>query len=179
MYREIRSNYWLNRFGYIPDKPLSFDFTGIDHTDMALLSTGRSALSFILEHIETHSNKKVALLPSFTCYSVIQPFINAGYEICYFNVDKNLVCHEFELLRCIDMFNPSVILLHGYFGFNTLSVLQNVIVDVRKMGIFIIEDITQTLYSSWRHLEVDYYIASLRKWGPCQMVDWCCPKKHH
>ena len=46
-----------------------------------------------------------------------------------------------------------------------MSVLQNVIVDVRKMGIFIIEDITQPIFKL-ETLEVDYYIASLRKWGP-------------
>ena len=57
-------------------------------------------------------------------------------------------------------------LLHGYFGFNTLEALKEIIVEIRAKGIFVIEDLTQTLYSEFVHLDADFFIASLRKWGP-------------
>lgn len=166
MYKEIGSDFWLNKYEMLPNKALTLDFLGIDYFDMALLSTGRSAISFTLEHIDPYINTKTALIPSYTCQTVIQPFLSVGYEIYSFNVDKHLVCDRAELLRCVELYKPSVILLHGYFGFNTLEVLDQVIAEVRKNGTFIIEDMTQTLYSEFKHLDADFHIASLRKWGP-------------
>lgn len=166
MYKEIGSDFWFNKNIKPLDKELTFDFLCVEYVDMALLSTGRSAISYALKHIEPHINKKRALLPSFTCHTVIQPFLDAGYEVNYYSVDKRLVCECAELLRCVELYKPSILLLHGYFGFNTLEALKEIIVEIRAKGIFVIEDLTQTLYSEFVHLDADFYIASLRKWGP-------------
>ena len=139
---------------------------------MALLSTGRSAISFTLEHIDPYINTKTALIPSYTCQNRNTTILSVGYEIYSFNVNKHLVCDRAELLRCVELYKPSVILLHGYFGFNTLEVLDQVIAEVRKEWNFYYRGYdSDSLFRRFKHLDADFHIASLRKWGPhYQMV---------
>lgn len=164
MYKEIGSNFWLNRYNELEFRELSTDFLQIDISDIAFLSTGRSAISFVLEHIKLPEDKKVALLPLFTCHTVIEPFINAGYKLFYYNIDKDLYCSRESFLEEIGKYQPSVVLIHGYFGFNTLLSIKDVITAIRESGIIVIEDITQTMYSKFEHTKADYYISSFRKW---------------
>ena len=123
MHREIGSNFWFNKNIKPLDKELTFDFLCVEYVDMALLSTGRSAISYALKHIEPHINKKRALLPSFTCHTVIQPFLDAGYEVNYYSVDKRLVCECAELLRCVDYINHQFC-FYMDTGFNTLEAFK-------------------------------------------------------
>ncbi len=168
MYEEIGSNFWLNRYAYLSDKEISLDFlVGVKARDIVFLSTGRSAIRYVLEHISRpKTGKPVALLPGFTCHTVIEPFLQMGYEVYFYGVDKHLECDIAKLKRDVQSCKPNVILFHGYFGFNTLKGLRQPVEDFRNDGVVIIEDVTQTLYSDFNHLHADFYIASLRKWGP-------------
>lgn len=166
MHREIGSNFWIDRYKSLPEEEIILDYLGIPIKDVAFLSTGRSAISYVLEHIESKTRNLVALLPQFTCYTVIEPFLAAGYEVYYYEVNKQLECNITDLQKSVERYGPSVILFHGYFGFNTLSNLKDVVANIRDNGVVVIEDVTQTLYSEFEHLCADYYIASLRKWGP-------------
>jgi hypothetical protein len=116
IYKEIGSNFWLNRCDELKTKEISLDFLQLNIRDVAFLSTGRSAISFVLEYIELPVHKKVALLPPFTCHTVIEPFINAGYKVFYYRIDKNLTCSRQYFLEDIEKYQPSVVLVHGYFG---------------------------------------------------------------
>ena len=165
MHKEIGSNFWLNRYDKLESKEISLDFLQLNIVDIAFLSTGRSAISFVLNHIELPEDKKIALLPQFTCHTVIEPFIKAGYKVFYYSIDKDLHCDKESFLKDIEKYQPSVVLVHGYFGFNTLLPIKDIITDIRESGIIVIEDITQTMYSKIEHTEADYYIASFRKWA--------------
>lgn len=164
MYKEIGSDFWLNRYDELENKEISLDFLQLNISDVAFISTGRSAISFVLEHIKISEDKKVVLLPPFTCHTVIEPFINAGYKVFYYSIDRNLKCSRESFLEDIERYQPSVVLVHGYFGFDNLSSIKDVILDIRKSGVIVIEDITQTMYSKFEHIKADYYVCSFRKW---------------
>jgi len=164
MYEEIGSNFWLDRHDELEAKEISLDFLQINIHDVAFLSTGRSAIAFLLEHIGLPKDKKVALLPPFTCRTVIQPFMKAGYRVCHYGINEDLTCDADSLVESIEKNQPSIVLVHGYFGFDTLRSIKEVVLDMRSSGIVVIEDITHTMYSSFEHTESDYYVSSLRKW---------------
>lgn len=65
--------------------------------------------------------------------------------------------------------NPDMILIHSYFGFNTIKNLYSVLYDFMKHGIYVIEDITHNLLSYDNTFIPDFRVGSLRKW--CGILD--------
>ena len=163
---EIGSDFWLNRFEPIHPTVLDLSVFEIPYQDYALLSSGRQAIAFVLDHINVKRGKKKALLPAFTCESVITPFIRAGYDVGFFMMNKDLSCDIDDLSEKLARSEYDVLLLHGYFGFDTLSSVKPLVEEARKNGVTILKDITQTLYSRYQRVHADFYIASLRKWAP-------------
>ena len=93
MLREIGSNFWLNPNETLMDAPLDtplqFNCKGEDYV---WLSTGRSAIKYVIQTIEKRcpTVKKIAVLPSFTCDTVFEPFLEAGYQVFYYPVKIDL-----------------------------------------------------------------------------------------
>lgn len=166
MFQEIGSNFWVNKNEKLDyyNGNLTLDFLEFNFADKAFLSTGRSAISFVLENINTPHNERIALLPPFTCHTVIEPFIEANYEVYYYQINNDLTCDIEKIDEDIEKYNPSVVLMHSYFGFDTLSSIKHITDTFKNKGIIVIEDMTQSVYSNFKHLEADYYICSLRKW---------------
>lgn len=163
MHKEIGSNFWFNRYKEMSNKEINLDFLNIEIKDIAYFSTGRGAILYILKQIQ--KNEKKALLPSFTCSTVIEPFIKENFDVNFYNINLDLTINKDSFLESLNEYEPTILLLHGYFGFNTLDNVKETIKELRKKGIIIIEDITQTFYSKFKHLTADYYICSLRKWA--------------
>ena len=78
MLKEIGSNFWIS------PEDMKYETTFIEPSalglwgnDYAWLSTGRGAIRFVLKTIEESNPfiNKVALIPSFTCHTVIEPFL--------------------------------------------------------------------------------------------------------
>ena len=167
MLSEIGSNFWINPNNELSNKalqpPKQF---GCDGTDYAWLSTGRSAIRCVIKSIEERnlSMVKRILLPSFTCYTVIEPLIEAGYEIHYYDVDRNLNSSIDALLETAIAKKVSIVLFHRYYGFDTLTGDVKKFEDLRKHGIVIVEDCTQCLYSNFDKQGADYTFGSIRKW---------------
>lgn len=168
MQSEIGSNFWItpNELKTYSPSDLCTSQFGCLGSDYVWLSTGRSATSYILDTIaERKSNiKKVAVLPPFTCHTVIEPFLSKGYEIHTYHVGCNLMSSIDDILKVIDSVQPGILLFHRYFGKDTIKGIDNVISDLRRRGIIIIEDCTQCLYSSFNKTEADYFVGSIRKW---------------
>lgn len=166
MLKEIGSNFWLNPNTIYPEKnEISLDFLNVNISDIAFTSTGRGAIEYVLDHIDKPEKNKVALLPPFTCHTVIEPFVKSGYQVHYYDIGIDLLCSENKLMEAVEKHQPSIILVHGYFGFNTLDTFKDTISNLQNnTDIIVIEDVTQTLYSSFDHLKADYYICSFRKW---------------
>lgn len=167
MLKEIGSNFWLNPDTIIgSEKHIDMFSVGIFGKNTVLLSTGRGAQLYVLKDIEAYNpqTKKVALIPPFTCKTVIEPFIRMGYEIHTYPINDKLITTPGMLKCAIDEYNPSVVLIHRYFGFDTLKNCGELIVQERKNGIVFIEDRTQNIFSVFESLPVDYVVGSLRKW---------------
>lgn len=168
MLSEIGSNFWLNPERHYQDKqigtPSQFNCKGSDNV---WLSTGRSAIKFVINTIESRSAdlKKVAVLPSFTCDTVFEPFLKAGYEVYYYPIEKDLTTTSEAIMKTVDEHGASIVLFHRYFGFDTLDGQVNTMCDVlRNLGKFSIEDCTQCLYSDIERADADFIVGSIRKW---------------
>lgn len=173
MKKEIGSYFWLkpedlkNR----SEQFMTPEIFGCKGSDFVWLSTGRSAIALTIQTIERRNPniKRRVCLPSFTCHTVIEPFLKTGYEIIPIPVDRDLHISSEILIKYTEGYHPGVIILHRYFGFDTLDMIDYAIHEIRKKGIIVIEDITQCLYSNIPRLKADYYIGSIRKW--CSVPD--------
>ena len=125
------------------------------------LSTGRSCIREILSIIDVDA--KHALIPAFTCESVIEPFIEQGYEVQPYSLNEDLTVDMEKLNSLLEEFKPSVMIFHRYFGFDTCKGIDELI---KNKGIITIEDETQYMFSEPRYTWTDYQIGSIRKWGP-------------
>ena len=167
MLSEIGSNFWISpnegKSGNPLYPPFEFGYKGNDYVWM---STGRSATRFVLQTIEERNSdiKKVALLPPFTCHTVFEPFVDFGYEIHTMPLNLNLKTNVEGIVRCQTMYGATVVLVHRYYGFNTLPGFDQAVKTLQKKGVIVIEDCTQCLYSSFPISDADYVVASIRKW---------------
>ncbi len=168
MQKEIGSSFWLNPYEDYRESSLGspgqFGCTGEDY---AWLSTGRSAIALVIQEIESRcpSIKKTAVLPSFTCDTVIRPFLDAGYEVFYYPLDENLASTSSQIINTAVEYDASIVLFHRYFGFDTLDCqIDGLCESLHSMGRFTIEDCTQCLYSSIPRANSDFTVGSIRKW---------------
>lgn len=168
MLSEIGSNFWLTPNQRYDVKPLGtpkqFNCEGSDYV---WLSTGRSAIKFVIKTIEARSPdlKKVAVLPSFTCDTVFEPFLKLGYEVYYYPVEKDLTTISDAIFKTVMEHDASIVLFHRYFGFDTLDGQVDMMCDtLRNLGKYSIEDCTQCLYSNISRADSDFTVGSIRKW---------------
>ena len=168
MLSEIGSNFWLNPNQKCDNTnigtPQQFNCRGVDYI---WLSTGRSAIEFAIKAIEEQKPglKKVALLPSFTCDTVFEPFLKRGYELYYYPVGFDLAATSDTILETALYCDASIVLFHRYFGFDTLDRQVDKMCDIlRGRGKYTIEDCTQCLYSAIPRAQSDFTIGSIRKW---------------
>ena len=122
----------------------------------SLTFCGRTAIEAVLRKIP---QAKTALLPSYCCDSMIEPFRRAGISVRFFNVDYD------GCLRLKIDENADILLWCNYFGFRN---------DMPNFDGVIIEDITHSLLScESHHSKSDYLIASVRKWEPICCGGYC------
>lgn len=167
MHSEIGSNFWISpnegKGGKLLYPPFQFGYHGSDYVWM---STGRSATRLVLKTIEERNPdiKKVVLLPPFTCHTVFEPFIDFGYEIHTMSMDLNLMTNVEDIVRCQNTCKAGVVLVHRYYGFDTLPGFNQAVKTLHENGVIVIEDCTQCLYSDFAISDADYEVASIRKW---------------
>lgn len=131
--------------------------------EVSLLSTCRSAIGLILQSL---GKVQRALVPAFTCHSVLAPFVEHGCDVKGYPLKKNLEIDIDGLSSLVETFKPDVIIAHGYFGFDTLKSATGFFDELRHKGIIVIEDTTQTMFSHYHHVNADYFVGSIRKWFP-------------
>ena len=167
MQREIGSNFWLEPEEFAGSGDISLtDFGITGFSDSVLTSNGRSAQGIVLEQIlrEHPDMKRIALIPPFTCGTVIEPFLRCGFTLHTYPVSRNLMLTGDMLRGAIERSGAEVLLIHRYFGFETLSGCEGVLAAFRDQGGTLIEDRTQCVYSQSKPLDADYCVGSLRKW---------------
>ena len=167
MLSEIGSNFWISPGEGKGSKPLGTPYQyGCFGSDYVWMSTGRSATKLVLQTIEERNPdvQKVALLPSFTCHTVFEPFMDYGYQVHTMPLCANLTTIAEDILYYQEQYSVRVVLVHRYYGFDTLPGFNKVVELLQKRGVVVIEDCTQCLYSSFPYSNADYVVASIRKW---------------
>lgn len=163
MFKEIGGNFWIEPSQIEENNCNKWDFKFVNEAEkVAYLSSGRSSILLILEQLKIKN--KVALLPIYTCESVIQPFLLNKYEVKFYEINKDLVTNEKNLIKCVEAYKPSVVFIQDYFGFNTSRNVKTNYKWLKSKGIIIIEDLTHSSFSKFKKGDADYYIASIRKW---------------
>lgn len=128
-------------------------------------STCRSCIKEIIGMISDTTNSKVVIAPAYTCESVINGFIEEGYSIVPYNIEKDYSADEKDLLNKINLFHPSVVIYHDYFGFCTTDHLTSMVKRVNQ-EIIVINDRTQSMFSTLDDSSADFCVGSIRKWLP-------------
>ena len=130
--------------------------------DIKFTLSGRTAIYYVLENIAKKQKITKAYLPSYSCESMAQPFIDLGIEILYYDVYYNDgLKYNIEFLEDVDIFFAM-----NYFGYSNTN-MDSYIQKYKNMGKIVIEDITHSIFSTKRYsVNSDYLIASLRKWMP-------------
>lgn len=136
-------------------------------SDHALLFSGRTAIETVLRDIGNNAGN--ALLPSYCCASMIEPFLAAGYAVKFYEVSgTDGISVAMDIPEAC-----SVLLWCNYFGFH-MDYPREEIRRFRKRGGIVIEDITHSLLSKKQcHGESDYLVASIRKWGALLSGGFC------
>lgn len=140
----------------------------LDNNRSQFVFSGRTAIETVLKN-EPDIHK--ALLPSYCCDSMIEPFRRAEIEVCFYSVSYenglqvNLIIPE----------DVDCILWCNYFGF---SVSMPDMGEFLARGGIVIEDITHSFYSKVQsHEQSTYLVASLRKWEPLLCGGYCASRK--
>jgi undecaprenyl phosphate N,N'-diacetylbacillosamine 1-phosphate transferase len=128
-YSEIGSYWWLEGDNFKEGNTLRhFDWLPVVD-DFAFSFSGRAAISIALQDIMMSLNIKKAYVPSYSCVSMLQPFVDYGIPLVFYDVhyDDGFTYHVPQ----ID--NDSVALVMNYFGIETHKV-KNVIMDFKQQG---------------------------------------------
>lgn len=172
MLSEIGSNFWISPEQMnAPVSDIDIAMFSIHAADFVWLSSCRSAISLAIENIESRKpqHKKIAILPAYTCETVVEPFLKRQYETNFFSLDTELKIDPTQLLNLCEKGANGIVLFHRYFGFDTLFNIDKILDQIKKYNISIIEDRTQCLYSETSPLDADFWVGSIRKW--CGVAD--------
>lgn len=154
--KEIGSNF----YEYSTEKEVNDNYHPIkEYDNEQFFVSGRNAILALCKSLETEN--KIALLPDFTCETVIKPFEQAGWKFEFYRIKKNLTIDIKDLKKKIKNINPSIVLVHAYYGFNSYKSVKQAINKLKN--VVIVEDITQDIFSDFSKIKANYYVTSLRK----------------
>lgn len=173
MKSEIGSEYSVSAFPFCPEGKCP---EWLQHgSDQILTFSGRTAIEAVLLDILKEREIKTALLPSWCCGSMLQPFLRLHIQIDFYEVfwreEHSRLERKINIPR-----NTDILFLCNYFGYwNPYP--ENLLKGFKESGGIVIEDITHSLFQvNPSHKESDYYVASIRKWGPLVSGGICCKK---
>lgn len=161
MRREIGSDFWLTKAEYLvaqgcnDEVEIPFSFPNIVLTNLC-----RTGLELYLDGLGIENG--VALVPEFTCQSVVDPFTHHTYKTYGYPLNRDFSIDKISLENLAKTVSPDVILLHNYFGFETINI------QVKRLfpNAIIIDDLTQRFLSTFPTEDADCYVGSIRKWMP-------------
>lgn len=132
--------------------------------DALYFSLCREALLVVARHYG-FLQKKV-LLPAYTCQTVIDPFLQEGWEIGYYHIKDNLRIDVSDLRAKYLSFQPSLCVAHPYYGADLNQEELETLSELKSAGCVLIEDLTQCVFSTQRNPIFDCFTGSYRKWFP-------------
>lgn len=163
-YAEKETNHYIGNWYSISPQTFEKSIVKPDLQNMKFFSIGREAIFHVLDSNEF--DKKVAVLPNFTCFTVLDPFLQDGWELHFYRYNKDLSVDAEYFYELFKKTNPSVCIFQSLSGMGFLDAENTLIDYAHKNGCMTIVDQTQDIYGSKDNSSVDYYCASLRKWYP-------------
>ena len=162
MRSEIGSDYWLTNSDYelainckdVLDFP--YDFPNVSLTNLC-----RTGIELLLYRLDIQNG--IVIVPEFTCHSVIEPFLHHGFKVESYAINRDLSINEELFISQVQQVRPNIVIVHSYFGFNTIIKCLRAFLPPSTI---LIEDITQRFLSSFQLIDADYYVGSIRKWFP-------------
>lgn len=135
-----------------------------DTDNQKFFSIGREAISHILK--TNRFSQKAALLPNFTCFTVLDPFEQDEWEMNFYRYNKDLTIDDEYFLKVFNKIKPSVCVFQALSGMGFTEKENRLIDYARQNGCLTVVDQTQDIYNNRNNPSVDYYCGSLRKWYP-------------
>jgi len=132
--------------------------------DAGYYSLCREALLMITR--KYRDSKKKVLIPAYTCQTVIDPFLQEGWSIEYYNITRRLRIDTEDLRSKYDVFKPNLCIAHPYYGADLNQEELGTLTDLKNDGCALVEDLTQCVFSTQRSEIFDYFTGSYRKWFP-------------
>lgn len=129
--------------------------------DQVYLLSGRTALEFIIRDIKKNHEIVSALLPSYCCHTMIEPFFRHNITVRFYDVffDKNRgLCVDIPDIKKNEIFYYMT-----YFGFSQIFGID--LERIRKQSAVIIEDKTHSWLCKESKCDADYTYTSYRKWA--------------
>ncbi len=151
--REIGSEFWNMELTEISGLNTEFPHQ--------FLLTGRTALDFIINDIKSGADFTTVYLPSYCCHTMIQPFIENGIAVLFYEVSfsENQFHYNIDFNAAFD-----AVLIMQYFGYHNIF-KEQLIERFRRNKKLIIEDATHSWFSSVPYNPLsDYVFTSFRKW---------------
>ena len=142
------------------DDDLAPQDTGVLN-DWTFLRSGRDCLRVIA--MEQRSKRMTVLMPELCCQSMVDPFVQQGYEVVFYPLYEDLTADLSSIKRALQ---PTDILLSlSYFGQRTVSVTDAKILRREYPQIYLLLDCTQSLLPASEEQTVyDAVVSSIRKW---------------
>lgn len=122
----------------------------------------REALLVIAQR-ERYEGSKV-LIPSYTCDTVITPFLETQWDCTYYPIKKDLSINIDITKQIIDSARYNLLVVHPYFGMDLSEQELDLVSYAKNRGCKIVIDLTQCIFSNQRIEVADYYVGSYRKW---------------
>ncbi|MFR3763074.1 MAG: hypothetical protein ACLTXS_08185 [[Clostridium] symbiosum] len=151
--REIGSEFWFEKL----DTSKTNSFETILPEQIQYFMSGRSAISFVIKILQL-SQKRI-LLPSYTCESVVNCFLNESCQLAFYDVNKELLpdVSDNVLLNC------DAALVCDFWGFQ--SGTEALITRLKCLKKIVIQDVTHSIFSdNGINTSSDAWVGSLRKW---------------
>ena len=124
----------------------------------------REALFDIAKAIDV--TERIVFIPAYTCQSVITPFEEAGWRCEYYPITSFLRIDVRNLTEMVKKWRPSLIIVHPYFGMDLDEIEISLLINLRSMGVIIVLDLTQCLFSTKLYSFPSFIVGSYRKWMP-------------
>ncbi|MCR5468875.1 MAG: hypothetical protein K6F37_07940 [Lachnospiraceae bacterium] len=154
--REIGSEFWTveNENGAGLKSLLPYESNAI------YTLSGRTSQDIIIKDVLSQKSVKSVYMPSYCCDSMIEPFLQNGLSVEYYDVfaTEAGICCDFNENKC------DVVFLINYFGFIDDRVLEFARTEHDK-GKTVIYDATHSMFCNGvDYSDCDYVFGSFRKW---------------
>lgn len=140
LFRGAAGLIWGRSFLQKREKELREHF-GVKH--LFLVSSGKAALTLILQALKRLSSRQEVLIPAYTCFSVPAAVEKAGLRLSLCDIDIRTLDFDFQALEASLTEKTLCVVPTDLFGLP--SNLERVRALCNKRGIFVIEDAAQAM----------------------------------